>query len=81
MKILRAWLERRRRLQEMAGFDYTAGALLMGVNPERLYAESVDPIDGIQDFERGMQKALSMWEAREFAKELTQDEVEQGEHA
>jgi len=79
VKILRAWLARRRKLQERTGFDYAAGALLMGINPERLYAESVDPVGGTTDFDRGMQKALYMWEAREYAKGPTTDKEEQEE--
>jgi len=79
VKILRAWLERRSQMQEQAGFDYAAGQLLKGVNPERVLAECADIMFDKSEFEHGMYTAVQKWEEREYAKGPTTDKEEQEE--
>lgn len=51
------WLERSRLRLKQEGFDYAAGELLRGRNPDELEVEADTPFDR-NEFDRGMKDAI-----------------------
>ena len=56
-----AWRQKKREEYQRRGYDYAAGRLLKGADPDHLKNES-DSMEWRGSFDKGMDKAIRDWE-------------------